>query len=378
MELFAPAEAGEEHQPDPISTGEDDEFILAARRAAQAAAQGTGAQNLRMAQGADRGRVKKSSRFSAPNLSFSLFRRTPSLKPRQLRGMPQDLAAAADSAALPPESGRRRLLLAAFLLLLAVSAYALRSGLKDTQPPPSPPHSETQPERPPGPAEKRGSLQLQNGPAAPQFAAEIAPDSVRAAAAAGDAKAQYLVAERLFDGKLNTKNPSEAAKWYEKAASQGFAPAQYRLGSLYERGTGVGQDLQEARRWYESAARQGNIKAMHNLGVLLVGGDDPDYAGSARWFSAAADHGLKDSQYNIAVFYERGLGVEKNAAEAYFWYSAAARQNDADALEKAKTIGESLAPSLKNGALMRLEQWTPAESAGEANSVTAAAPASRG
>ena len=43
-----------------------------------------------------------------------------------------------------------------------------------------------------------------------------------------------------------------------------------------------------------------------------------------KWFSLGAAHGLKDSQFNLAVLLERGLGTKANPKEALFWYSVAA------------------------------------------------------
>ena len=36
---------------------------------------------------------------------------------------------------------------------------------------------------------------------------------------------------------------------------------------------------------------------------------------------------MKDSQFNLAVLLERGLGTEVNKADAWFWYSIAAQQD---------------------------------------------------
>ncbi len=41
-------------------------------------------------------------------------------------------------------------------------------------------------------------------------------------------------------------------------------------------------------------------------------------------FLAAANEGHLDSQFNVAMMYERGIGVEKNLAEAIVWYRKAA------------------------------------------------------
>ena len=51
---------------------------------------------------------------------------------------------------------------------------------------------------------------------------------------------------------------------------------------------------------------------MHNLAVLSVSGGRSDYAAAAKWFAQAADFGLTDSQVNLAILYQNGLGVPKD------------------------------------------------------------------
>ena len=48
-------------------------------------------------------------------------------------------------------------------------------------------------------------------------------------------------------------------------------------------------------------------------------------------FLEAAKAGHTDSQYNVALMYERGLGVSKNEKEALFWYESSASRGNADA-----------------------------------------------
>jgi localization factor PodJL len=193
---------------------------------------------------------------------------------------------------------------------------------------------------------------------------------LRLAAMKGQAEAQFVIAGRYLDGTAGEANPAEAAKWYRKAALQELPPAQYRLATLFERGAGVEQSATMAKHWYEKAAMQGNIKAMHNLGVLLAQGNPPDHNGAARWFAAAASRGVKDSQYNLALLYEGGLGVEKDPAEAFFWYLAASEQGDSDASSKARDIASALPEPIASGIRERLKQWQPMKAETKANAVS--------
>jgi TPR repeat protein len=48
-----------------------------------------------------------------------------------------------------------------------------------------------------------------------------------------------------------------------------------------------------------------------------------DPAEAAAWFRRAADQGLAGSQSMLAVMYEKGVGVERDAAEAARWRALA-------------------------------------------------------
>jgi localization factor PodJL len=201
---------------------------------------------------------------------------------------------------------------------------------------------------------------------------------LREAAAMGNADAQFVIATRYLNGENGVKQDfAKAAYWYGKSAAAGNAPGQYRLGTLYERGKGVARDMNAALGWYERSASLGNIKAMHNAAVLSASSDQkkPDYARAFKWFSLGAAHGLKDSQFNLAVLLERGLGTKANAKEALFWYSIAAKQNDADANKRAGVLAKTLSSVDLQSTEERLRSWTPAAAPDTANIVAVTDPA---
>jgi localization factor PodJL len=100
---------------------------------------------------------------------------------------------------------------------------------------------------------------------------------------------------------------------------------------MYEVGEGgVKKDLPEARRWTERAATAGEARAMHNLALYYYKGEggERNSTKAASWFRKAADLGLVDSQFNLAQLYEGGWGVSQNPSEAYKWYLIAAKAGD--------------------------------------------------
>jgi localization factor PodJL len=184
-------------------------------------------------------------------------------------------------------------------------------------------------------------------------------NGLRAAAAGGDAAAEFEVATRLADGRGIPQNLAEAAAWFERAAGKGLAPAQFRLGGLYEKGMGVQKNLETARKLYISAAEAGHGKAMHNLAVLYAEGIEgkPNYQTAARWFRKAADHGVVDSQYNLAILYARGIGVEANMAEAFKWFALASREGDRDAAKKRDDVATRLDKQTLAAAMAAAQSW---------------------
>ena len=280
----------------------------------------------------------------------------------------------------PAPTRRRKLLMAALVLLMAVSAFTIagpklmnRSAPQATQPaaPTTVPAPSLQSE--PSNSKKSSMLTPSSGmaagdsiadlvqqttsekvahlatkPAAPGFTDDFGPASLRSAALKGDPAAQFVTATRYLEGKGTAPDAALAAKWYGEAASHGLAPAQYRLATLYELGRGLQRNLIAARDLYERAASQGNVKAMHNLAVLLSSGDadaKPDYAKALSWFEQAARYGLPDSQFNLAVLYDRGAGTETDAVKAAFWYGVLAAKGDADAAAKTRALAPRLTSS---------------------------------
>ncbi|QPC43535.1 SEL1-like repeat protein [Kaustia mangrovi] len=219
----------------------------------------------------------------------------------------------------------------------------------------------------------RGKTGPQTAVDRPVLPAAIGPKGLRDAALNGDPAAQYIVATRFLEGKVVARDEARAARWYERAADQDLAPAQYRLATMYEKGRGVPADLAAAQHWYERAAKRGNAMAMHNLAVLYAGAKpgDPALANAAYWFGRAAALGLKDSQYNLAILYQRGVGVERDPAAAYHWFAIAAARGDKDAATQAKALEEQLAPDELAELNETVEAWEPREQDASANTVIA-------
>jgi TPR repeat protein len=213
-------------------------------------------------------------------------------------------------------------------------------------------------------------------PAAGPLTARAAPrafgpnEKLVGQAEAGDAAAQFDLAVRYAEGGAGPRNYELAAQWYEKAAQQGLAVAEYRLGSLYEKGLGVGKDMQRAKDLYQRAAEQGNARAMHNLGVLAADAGKPNYTSAAVWFGKAAEYGIRDSQYNLAVLLARGLGLPKDLVKSYTWFAIVAAAGDADAARKRDEVAARLTSSELAAANAAAAGFAPRPADHAANEIT--------
>ena len=96
--------------------------------------------------------------------------------------------------------------------------------------------------------------------------------TLRLPAAAGDARAQFALANHYYRGVGVPQDYSQALLWYSKSAGQGFAPAQTQLGSMYQHKWGVPRDYKRALAYYRSAAKQGYALAEYNLGAMFEDG----------------------------------------------------------------------------------------------------------
>ena len=189
-----------------------------------------------------------------------------------------------------------------------------------------------------------------------------------AAAAGGDAGAQYRFGKMLSEGKGVPEDRGKAAEWLRKAADQGSTDAYSHLCLMYHagflRGTAGGSDSAEeewlrkgaehgssgcmsylgdmliqgrgdhadpgeAPGWYRKAAGLGNVRAAYTLGMMYRSwnGVRQDYAESAKWFRKGAEQGDPLSERSLGLAYRKGLGVPRNEAEAEKWLERSERHS---------------------------------------------------
>ncbi|GBC52603.2 kinase-like domain-containing protein [Rhizophagus irregularis DAOM 181602=DAOM 197198] len=78
--------------------------------------------------------------------------------------------------------------------------------------------------------------------------------------------------------------------------------------------------------WYQKAAEQGFDNAKFNLGLwynneIFI---EKDEAGRFYWCQKAAEDGDKTAQFNLGIYYYYGVGIEKDEAKSFYWFQKAA------------------------------------------------------
>lgn len=178
----------------------------------------------------------------------------------------------------------------------------------------------------------REALKVSNHPEAMRW--------FRAAADRGNADAQTQVGWMYSMGDGVARDSAEALRWYRKAADQGHANAELYVGDIYDVGAqGIPKDPEEALRWYRKAADKGVSLAQINIGYYYKKAQN--YPEAMKWYLKASDHPY--AQMAIGEFYEKGLGVKKDLAQAAHWYRLVANTKgffmENAGLEALKRIG---------------------------------------
>lgn len=156
------------------------------------------------------------------------------------------------------------------------------------------------------------------------------------AAEKGHVDSQLSLGNIFAKGEGVEKNPKQAEYWYTKAAELDNDAAQLILGEMYHNAEGVEKNETKAVYWYTKAADKGNMKAQLKLGKMYLNGDgvDKDEKQAAHWLAkvtSTADEG--EQFFQLGHMYATGRSdiedVEKNEADAFYWYTLAAKKGNA-------------------------------------------------
>ena len=114
------------------------------------------------------------------------------------------------------------------------------------------------------------------------------------------------------------------------------AHAKAKLNPNFEAGIAAYQanDLPLAFKEFLAAAKEGHADSQFNLALMFergigVGKDEQE---AVAWYSKAASQGNAAAQFNLGVLYENGRGTKIDFAKANEWYRKASAQGDALAI----------------------------------------------
>ena len=143
------------------------------------------------------------------------------------------------------------------------------------------------------------------------------------AAAKGDVKSLYELAEMYYVGAGVESDYKKAFDLYHTAAEKGYADAKYKLGEIYKYGYGVKQNFNKSEKWYVAAAEDfqkeagnGNLKRQCELADMYICSDydnglEQDVYKAYELYKDAADKGYVHALYKLGCMYEYGSGYER-------------------------------------------------------------------
>lgn len=131
---------------------------------------------------------------------------------------------------------------------------------------------------------------------------------------------------------LELKVYSKAYEWFEKLANENDTDSLYICAKMLFEGIGTHQNQQKFLIYLKQAALQKHPKACAlYANILYQEANESEeisvYQGAFYWMMQAAKLGELEAQYQLAIFYSKGLGTVINKQQAFYWYSKAASQN---------------------------------------------------
>ncbi len=198
-------------------------------------------------------------------------------------------------------------------------------------------------------------------PAAAKPAAESHFGTLTAAAAKGDAEAQYELGLAYRDGHGAKADAKLALIWFELAATNGNAHAAVEAAKAHQDGRGAKSDMVQAGQWWYRAAVLGDIPAQDQWVDLVLSGKIVSVGGDhgLKWIAEKALDGDLKAAMILAEAYENGIGIAPNRSEAEGWYRLAALLHGN--VEAEFRLGRMLLSLPAGWRVPSEEEWSPKE-----------------
>jgi TPR repeat protein len=148
------------------------------------------------------------------------------------------------------------------------------------------------------------------------------------------APAMHELGHMYAQGLFVTANQDQAVLSYKSAANSQHTPSQMLLYQKYQSGDGVIKNNAESINWLKQAVANKHPEALVELAKLYETGSNNEITYDIKaaydlYFEAALLDNA-EARYNLARFYEQGLGVERDLDEAKWWNRRARDSQDSD------------------------------------------------
>ena len=177
---------------------------------------------------------------------------------------------------------------------------------------------------------------------------------LRLAAEKGHTHAQFSFGQVLLRGEICPKDIPQSIRWFRLAAEKANPDAELSLAQAYANGEGVEADEKEALRWLKLSATHGHPIAQSDYAFAILDEDNPDLCGeSAEWLRKSALQGKSSAMFNLAIMYQRGVGVPKDRITAFAWYMVSAMDGSEEIQEEVEKVLANASASERRKAIDR-------------------------
>jgi hypothetical protein len=124
-----------------------------------------------------------------------------------------------------------------------------------------------------------------------------------------------------------------AVAFYRIAVRRRESAGMNNLASCYAQGYGCRKNISFAIHWYKEAVSNGNVAACHNLGLCYYNGEgvEVDLGKSVSLIRLAAHHQFPMAWFYLGLFYYCGEGVSRSPLQAFYCFRKAADMGVANA-----------------------------------------------
>lgn len=162
-------------------------------------------------------------------------------------------------------------------------------------------------------------------------------DPIKLISKAADLKhplAQNDLARKHLDGTLEY-DPSKSLELYLEAGREGYWIATRHAAEMFYHGKHVERDLDKAFELYCIASNTGDPKSCLMVAEMLENGEGTEkniyeairmYALLAINYTRNGRRFCNEAAYRLGMIFEKGIGVQSDYEDAYYWYSRAAEK----------------------------------------------------